>query len=50
MSGVRNTVLYNRASAPWARRVGGGVVFAKGGGRGGGIYSVFILNRDTLQQ
>lgn len=43
MSGVRKVVLYSRASAPWARRVGGGVVSAKGGGRGGGMYSVFIL-------
>lgn len=36
-------VLYNRASAPWATRIGGGVECAKGGGMGGGVYSVFIL-------
>ena len=33
--GARKCVLKRRASAPWVRRWGGGVVCVKGGGRGG---------------
>lgn len=45
MEGVRKVVLYRCASAPWVSRIGGGVVFVKGGGRGGGVcVSVAIVD------